>query len=76
MGFLAITYSRQPNNYKGEEIATSDYSYATRRGKNGDNSHNKSQIREGHIGWRIVHKVSHESDMREIRYSQNITSPR
>src|SRR5260370_1327350 len=42
-GFLAITYSQWPNNNKGKEIATSDYSYATRRGKNDDNSHAKRQ---------------------------------
>src|SRR5260370_14481112 len=41
-----------------------------------ETSHNESQIREGHLGRRIVHKTSHESYMREIRDSQNNISPR
>src|SRR5260370_19365050 len=41
-----------------------------------ETSHNESQIREGHIGRRIVHKTSQESYMREIRDSQNNISPR
>ena len=41
-----------------------------------ETSHNESQIREGHIGWCIVHETSHKTYTREIRDSRNNISPR
>ena len=35
-----------------------------------ETSHNESQIREGHIGRRIVHETSHKTYTREIRDSR------